>query len=152
MWSPPGDAGCCPPSSPDGLCLWIHWSFLLPHTLPPATLGVWWPGMTHGGRLLLTSPFAAKTETHSFPGFPEQVFEILNPLLHPPEVSWWPTMTPPGCLLGPVCWAPSHVPVVLSLSFWGTLGWQQLDLSCICDPHHSSRQRWILIPLSEARV
>jgi len=26
-----------------------------------------------------------------------------------------------------------------------------LDPSCICDLHHSSRQRWILNPLSEAR-
>ena len=25
------------------------------------------------------------------------------------------------------------------------------DLSCVCDLHHSSRQRWILDPLSEAR-
>ena len=25
------------------------------------------------------------------------------------------------------------------------------DLSCICDLHHSSRQRWILNPLSQAR-
>ena len=25
------------------------------------------------------------------------------------------------------------------------------DLSCICDLHHSSWQRWILNPLSEAR-
>ena len=25
------------------------------------------------------------------------------------------------------------------------------DLSCICDPHHSSRQHWIPNPLSEAR-
>ena len=25
------------------------------------------------------------------------------------------------------------------------------DLSCICDLHHSSQQRWILNPLSEAR-
>ena len=25
------------------------------------------------------------------------------------------------------------------------------DLSCVCDLHHSSRQRWILKPLSEAR-
>ena len=25
------------------------------------------------------------------------------------------------------------------------------DLSCVCDLHHSSRQRWILNPLSEAR-
>ena len=25
------------------------------------------------------------------------------------------------------------------------------DASCICDPHHSSWQRWILNPLSEAR-
>ena len=25
------------------------------------------------------------------------------------------------------------------------------DLSCVCDLHHSSQQRWILDPLSEAR-
>ena len=26
-----------------------------------------------------------------------------------------------------------------------------LDLSCVCDPHHSSRQCWILNPLSKSR-
>ena len=59
------------------------------------------------------------------------------------------------CFLGPYPWHTE----VLSLGVYSelqlpayTTATATPDLSCVCDLHHSSRQCWILNPLSEARV
>ena len=50
----------------------------------------------------------------------------------------------------PMAYGSSQVKLELQLPPYNTATAVR-DLSCICDLHHSSRQRWILSALSEAR-